>query len=136
MRVGAAKHHAVAPRSGHSGDSGIFDKRKLDPKELKENTSSKTWSERFIAWVAMENEEIARAFQRAGKQDQPLDISGLSSEQTAYSSALYGHSRALTEGFRKDAKIVRLVKGNYGLEAWRRLTRRFDPQPRGARSSA
>ena len=36
--------------------------------------------------------------------------------------------RALTEGYRKAAKIVRLVKGNNGLEAWRRLTRRFDPQ--------
>ena len=76
----------------------------------------------------MENEAIAQAFSRAGKQDQPLDISGLTPEQTSYSSALYGHLRALTEGYRKSAKIVRLVKGNNGLEAWRRLTRRCDPQ--------
>ena len=126
MRVGAAEHHAVAPTQ--SSDSGIFDKRKLYPKELKENTSFKTWSERFIALVAMENEEIAQAFHRAGKQEQLLDVSGLSPEQSAYSSALYGHLRALTEGFRKAAKIVRLVRGNNGLEAWRRLTRRFHPQ--------
>ena len=57
---------------------GMFDKRKLYPKELKDNTPSKTWSERFIAWVAMEKEEIAQAFHRAGKQDQPLDVLGLS----------------------------------------------------------
>ena len=48
MRVGAAEHHAVAPKV-HSSDSGIFDKRKLYPKEQKDNTSFKTWSERFIA---------------------------------------------------------------------------------------
>ena len=126
MRVGAAEHHAIAPKQ--SNDSGIFDKRKLYPKELKENTSFKSWSERFIAWVAMENSEIAQAFTRAGKQEQPLDTSGLTPEQTAYSSALYGHLRALTEGYKKAAKLVRLVKDNNGLEAWRRLTRRFDPQ--------
>ena len=117
-----------APRTGQSNDSGIFDKCKLYPTELKENTSFWSWSERFIAWVAMENEEIARAFLRAGKRDQPLDTSGLTAEQASYSIALYGHVRALTEGFRKAAKIVRLVRGNNGLEAWRRLTRKFDSQ--------
>ena len=76
----------------------------------------------------MDNEEVSQAFQRAGKQDQPLDILGLNPEQTSYSSALYGHLRALTEGYREAVKIVRLVKGNNGLEAWRRLTRRCDPQ--------
>ena len=101
MRIGAAEHHAVAPRAGHSSDSGIFDKRKLNPKELRENSSFRTWSERFIAWVAMENEEIAQAFTRAGKQEQPLDMSGLTPEQSSYSSALYGHLRALTEGYRR-----------------------------------
>ena len=44
MRIGAAEHHAIGPRAGHSSDSGIFDKRKLYPKELKENTSFKIWS--------------------------------------------------------------------------------------------
>ena len=52
MRVGAAEHHTVAPKPQPS-DSGIFDKRKLYPKELRETSSFWTWSERFIAWVAM-----------------------------------------------------------------------------------
>ena len=95
-----------------SGDSGIFDKKKLYPKELKENTSFRTWSERFISWVSMDDADIGRAFLRAGKRDQPLDVSGLTEVQARYSSALYGHLRALTEGFRKAAKIVRLVKGD------------------------
>jgi hypothetical protein len=109
MRVGAAEHHAVALKP-QSSDSRIFDKRKLYPKELRENSSFRTWSERFIAWVAMENDAIAQAFVRAGKQDQPLDMSGLTPEQTAYSGALYGHFRALTEGYKKAAKIIRPVK--------------------------
>ena len=65
--------------------------------------------------MAVDNEEIARAFHRAGKQDQPLDVSGLTEIQARYSSALYGHLRALTEGFRKAAKVVRLVKNENGL---------------------
>ena len=76
----------------------------------------------------MENADIAQAFSRAGKQEQPLDMSGLTPEQHAYSCALYCHLMALTEGYKKAAKLVRLVKNSNGLEAWRRLTRRFDPQ--------
>ena len=76
----------------------------------------------------MDSPEIAQAFLRAGKQDDPLDTSGLTVIQLAYSKAVYGHLRSLTEGFRKAAKIVRLVRGENGLEAWRKLVRRFDPQ--------
>ena len=55
----------------------------------------------------MDDAEIARPFRRAGKQEQPLDTSGLTEIQAIYSRALYGHLRALTDGFRKAAKIVR-----------------------------
>ena len=68
------------------------------------------------------------AFKRAVKQDDPLDVFGLPPIQTACSKAIYGHLRALTGGFRKAAKIVRLVKDDNGLEAWRELVRKFDPQ--------
>ena len=57
-----------------------------------------------------------------------MDCTGLTVIQLAYSKAIYGHLRFLTEGFRKAAKIVRLVKGDNGLEAWRKLVRKFDPQ--------
>ena len=76
MRIGAAEHHAIAPRAGQSSDSGIFDKRKLYPKELKESTSLKTWSERFIACVAMENEAIAQAFTSTSSPINVLVIPG------------------------------------------------------------
>ena len=109
-------------------DSGIFYKKRLYPKEIKDSTSFWSWSERFIAWIAMDNADVGQAFQRAGKQEDPLDVSSLSVMQVRYSKAIYGHLRALTENFRKAAKIVRLVKGDNGLEAWRRLVRKFDPQ--------
>ena len=61
----------------------------------------------------MDNEEIGQAFKRAGRQEDPLDVSGLIVIQAQYSKAIYGHLRALTEGFRKAAKVVRLVKDEW-----------------------
>ena len=37
------------------GDSGVFDKKPLCPKEIKDNTSFRSWSERFVAWLSMDN---------------------------------------------------------------------------------
>ena len=76
----------------------------------------------------MDNADVGQAFQRAGKQEVPLDVSSLSALQVSYSKAIYGHLRALIENFRRAAKIVRLVKGDNGLEDWRRLVRTFYPQ--------
>ena len=53
-------------RTGGS-DSGVFDKKRLYPKELKDNTSFRSWSEQFKAWVAMDNGYVGRTFLRAGK---------------------------------------------------------------------
>ena len=110
------------------GDGSVFDKKRLYPKELKDNSSFRSWSERFLAWLSMDNEEIGQAFLRAGRQEDPLDVSGLAVIQLAYNKAVYVHLRALTEGYRKTAKIIRLVRGEIGLEAWRKLVRLFDPQ--------
>ena len=110
------------------GDGSVFDKKRLYPKELKDNSSFRSWSERFLAWLSLDNAEIGHAFLRAGKQEDPLDTSGLTVIQLAYSKAVYGHLRALTEGYRKASKIVRLVRQENGLEAWRKFVRKFDPQ--------
>lgn len=118
----------MGSRVGGGGDSSIFDKKKLYPRELKEAGSFRTWSERVLAWISMDNDEIGQAFKRAGRQDDPLDVSALTVTQAAYNKAIYGHPRALTEGFRKAAKVDRLVKDDNGLEAWRKLVRKFDPQ--------
>ena len=67
----------MGTRGGGGGDSSIFDKKKLYPRELKEAGSFRTWSERVLAWISMDNEEIGQAFKRAGRQDDPLDVSAL-----------------------------------------------------------
>ena len=77
---------------------------------------SSTRSERFVAWITRDNDEIGQTFQRAGRHENALDVSGLTVIQLAYSKAIYGHLRSLTEGFRKAAKTVRLVEGDNGLE--------------------
>ena len=53
---------------GGGSDSGVFDKKRLYPKEFKETTSFRSWAERFIAWLAMDDDEVARAFTRAGNE--------------------------------------------------------------------
>ena len=37
------------------GDSGIFDMKKLYPRELKESGSFRSWSERVLARISMDN---------------------------------------------------------------------------------
>ena len=81
---------------GRGTDSGIFDKKRLYPKELRDQTSFRSWAERFIAWITMDNSEVGEAFQKAGRQDDPLDVSTLNVQQIAYSKAVYAHLRALT----------------------------------------
>ena len=120
--VAAAQGHG-----GQGGGAGVFDKKRLYPKELKEHTVFRTWAERFIAWMAMDSRNVATGFERATKVKEfiepPVDES-----QKAYSEAIYGHLRMLTEGHKKAAKIVANVRGDNGLECWRRLSRKFDPQ--------
>ena len=44
----------------------------------------------------MDNEEVGRAFLKAGKQESALDTSGLTPLQAVYSKAIYGHLRSST----------------------------------------
>ena len=120
-RLIVAEQNATAAQAqgrggmGRGSDSGIFDKKRLYPKELRDSTSFRSWSERFIAWITMDNPEVGQAFQRAGRQDDPLDVQSLSVQQVAYSKAIYAHLRAITENFKKAAKVVRLVMADNGL---------------------
>ena len=55
VRLNAA---AAAPggQGGGRGDNGVFDKKRLYPKELRDNSLFLSVSERFVAWVGMDNE--------------------------------------------------------------------------------
>ena len=56
-------------------DNVVFDKKRFYPKEMKDSTSFRSWSECFIDWITMHIDEIGQAFQRAGKQEDVLDVS-------------------------------------------------------------
>ena len=76
-RWGVAEQ-AVATAGGQQqqgtggGSAGVFDKKRLCPKELKDCTVFRTWAERFVSWVTMDNEEVGKAFERAARQDKTL----------------------------------------------------------------
>ena len=91
-RLQVAEGLATLHGAGGKKESGVCDVKRLYPKEFKDTSSFRFWSERFIAWLAMDNEEVARAFTRAGKQEQPLDMSGLSDLQMSYSKAIMATS--------------------------------------------
>ena len=69
---------------GGEASSGVFDKKRLYPNELRDNSSFRTWPDRFLFG----------SFQRAGKQENPQDVLGLTVLQMSYSKAVYGHLRA------------------------------------------
>ena len=78
QNASAAQAQGGGGGMGRGSDSGIFDKKRLYPKELRDQTSFRSWSERFIAWITMDNADVGQAFQKAGRQDDPLDVASLS----------------------------------------------------------
>ena len=71
---------------------------------------------------------LAKAFEKAGKQEESLALADLNGTQQSYSKAVYSHLRSLTQGLKRAARLVRSVPKGNGFEAWRRLVRQFDPQ--------
>ena len=124
--VGTASPSSAGP--GNSGNSGVFDKKRLYPEKLKDGKDFRSWAEDVLQWIAMDNDEIAKAFEKAGKQEQALNLGDMNQQQAAYAKAVHAHLRSLTQGMKKAARIVRSVSAGNGLEAWRRLVRKFDPQ--------
>ena len=65
--------------TGNGGNKdGVFDKKRLYPKELKEGTSFRSWSERMISWLSMDKDEVAKAFRQAGRQDNAQNLTAYS----------------------------------------------------------
>ena len=118
---------APAGNGKKGGGSGVFDQKKLYPKDLKESASFRSWASRFIAWLRMDSSEIAAMYETVAKTKVKAPMPS-DPQQAAYARAIYAHLRSLTEGYKKAAKIIRVVNNENGLEAWRKLVRRFQPQ--------
>ena len=124
----AASAGQNAGGGAHGSNSGVFDKKRLYPEKLKEEKYFTSWADDVLQWIALDNEDVAKAFDKAGKQEEPLALGDLSATQLSYSKAVYSHLRSLTQGLKTAARIVRSVPKGNGLEAWRRLVKKFDPQ--------
>ena len=61
----AAAQPVQGGTGGNGGAAGVFDKKRLYPKDLKETSAFRSWAERFVAWISMDNDEIGKAFPRA-----------------------------------------------------------------------
>ena len=53
-RLSVAEQNATRQKT----QSGLGVRKRLYPKELKDSTAFRSWSERFVAWIDMDNGEI------------------------------------------------------------------------------
>ena len=107
-------------KGGHK--SGIMDSRKIYPEKLKDMSRWKKWSARALRWAKMESPELHDSLVAAGKS-RKVPIHHDCGDEAVF---FWAH----LEGWILDpeaAKIVRHVKEDDGVEAWRQLVAQFDP---------
>jgi hypothetical protein len=127
-RIALAESEVLRLRSrgedtAKSGKSGILDARKIYPIKLTDMGCWRPWTERVVRWAKMQSPELAAALLAALKsRDTPVTHS--CAEESTY---FWAH----LEDWIHDpeaASIVRLVRDDDGVEAFRQLNNRFDPQ--------
>ena len=105
-----------------SGKSGIMDSRKIYPQPLKDMSRWKPWSERVLRWPRMQSPDLHAALTEAMKsRDHPVVH-----ECVDESVFFWAH----LEDWLTDAEaqsIVKHVREDDGVEAFRQLNCRYDP---------
>ena len=109
--------------SSKSRDSCILDAKKIYPAKLTDMGRWRPWTERVIRWAKMQSTDLAAALAEALKsRDTPVAHS-CAEESTFFWAHL--------EDWIVDSEassIVRLVRDDDGVEAFRQLNNRFDSQ--------
>ena len=127
-RIALAEAEVLRLRSARddvakSSKSGILDARKIYPIKLTDMGRWRPWTERVVRWAKMQSPELAAALSAALKaRDTPV-VHSCTEESTYFWAHL--------EDWIVDAEassIVRLVRDDDGIEAFRQLNNRFDPQ--------
>ena len=127
-RIALAEAEVLRLRSARddvakSNKSGILDAMKIYPAKLTDMGRWRPWTERVVRWAKMQSPELAAALMAALKaRDTPVAHS--CAEESTY---FWAH----LEDWIVDAEaasIVRLVRDDDGVEAFRQLNNRFDPQ--------
>ena len=126
-RIALAEAEVLRLRSSRddgakSGKSGIMDARKIYPHPLKDMSRWKPWAERVLRWARMQSSELHAALSEALKtRDRPVVH-----ECADESVFLWAH----LEDWLTDAEalsIVKHVRDDDGVEAFRQLNCRYDP---------
>ena len=104
-----------------------MDKKRLYLRDFKKGASFRKWGERVVKWFALDRPHIGENFVAAAKSETKFDLQD-DPEDRKYIQAVYIHLQNWTENHEKAAKLVATVKGENVLEAWRNMSRRFDPQ--------
>ena len=102
--------------------SGIFDSRKIYPQPLKGMGRWKPWSERVLRWARMQSPELHAALSEAMKtRDRPV-VHECADESVFFWTHLEDW---LSDG--EALSIVKHVRDDDGVEAFRQLNCRYDP---------
>ena len=123
-RIAFAEAEVLRLRSLRDSDtqqakSGIMDARKIYPQKLKDMARWRPWTERVIRWAKMQSTDLAAALIQALKaRDAPVTHS--CAEESTY---FWAHLEDWVEES-EAAGIIRLVRDDDGIEAFRQLSER------------
>ena len=105
-----------------SGKSGIMDSRKIYPQPLKDMGRWKAWSERVLRGARMQSPELHAALSEALRtRDRPV-VHECADESVFFWAHLEDW---LSDG--EALSIVKHVRDDDGIEAFRKLNCRYDP---------
>ena len=126
-RIALAEAEVLRLRSARDdgakgGKSGIMDSRKIYPQPLKDMSRWKPWSERVLRWARMQSPELYAALSEVMKSRDTPVVHECADESVFFWAHL--------EDWLTDAEalsIVKPVREDDGVEAFRLLNCRYDP---------
>ena len=102
--------------------SGLKDFTKIYPDKFAKSEGWKTFEDEVLRWIGVEDEELQKTLKAVTAHAEPV-----THRHGRDAVFLYAHLRGwVTES--EARQIIKTVKTSDGVEAWRQLARRFDPQ--------
>ena len=131
-RLGLAENEIVrgqAARAGTGGGGNREDEKRLYPDSLSEKSSFKEFGEDFMDWIEDRSDELHAALESAmsSKIEGCVEPWTPKKEEKKY----YRLLKKLVKGHAEARQVVKNTPNANFLEAWRRISRRFDPQTDG-----
>ena len=126
-RIALAEAEVLRLRSSRDdvakgGKSSIMDSRKIYPQQLKDMSRWKPWAERVLRWARMQSSDLHGALAEAMKSRESPVVHECADESVFFWAHL--------EDWLTDSEalgIVKHVRDDDGVEAFRQLNCRYDP---------